>query len=446
MGGAGPREQGYNAPFMQDADSQRTRLRIPRFVVQSGTLQLVNGTSVTVGVQPVFVGRSPDCALVLTDPEASALHCEFQATDLGVRIRDLGSRNGVYVGGVRITDAVVTSRCVIEIADTKIAFIPSARESLPVAEQESLGPLVGRSTSMRRLFRVVGEVGPTDLSVLIHGETGTGKELVAQAIHESSPRAKGPFVVVDCAAIPPTLAESMLFGHEKGAFTGAGEARPGAFHEAHGGTIFIDELGELPADLQPKLLRALAEKKIKRVGGTGYKAVDVRVVAAGRRDLAAMMNRDEFRSDLYFRIAQVNITLPPLRERREDIPLIVRRVCDRNGRPERADDVLRLVEGSLSGYDWPGNVRELVNVTSVASSLPAGSSVTEDLLRLERAAPTIETSVFAEAKRAALDTFERRFFTELAQTTGVNITEMARRSGLSRQYVRSYLRKHGLVE
>lgn len=431
---------------MSDADAQRTRLRIPKFVVQSGTLELVNGKSVTVGVQPVFVGRNPDCGLVLTDPEASALHCEFQATDLGVRIRDLGSRNGVYVGGVRITDAVVTTRCVIEIAETKISFLPSARESLPVAEQESLGPLVGCSTSMRRLFRVVSEVAPTDLSVLIHGETGTGKELVAQAIHEASPRVQGPFVVVDCAAIPPTLAESMLFGHEKGAFTGAGEARNGAFQDAHGGTIFIDELGELPADLQPKLLRALAEKKVKRVGGSGYKAVDVRVVAAGRRDLTAMMNRDQFRSDLYFRIAQVNLTLPPLRDRREDVPLIVRRVCERSGRLDRADDVLQFVQRTFGGYDWPGNVRELVNAVSVASSLPPGSSVTEDLLRLERASPTVETSEFSEAKRVALDAFERRFFTELQQTTGANITEMARRSGLSRQYVRSYLRKHGLVD
>jgi DNA-binding NtrC family response regulator len=296
---------------------------------------------------------------------------------------------------------------------------------------------------MRHLFRLLREVSPTDLSILVTGETGTGKELVAQAVHEHSTRSTGPFIVLDCASIPGPLAESLLFGHERGAFTGATERRSGAFQDAHRGTIFLDELGELPPELQPKLLRALAERTVKRVG---YETVDVRVIAATRRDLGRSMNTGRFRSDLFFRIAQVRIELPALRDRREDIALLVQRVCERIGRPERAPDVIELIDRTLGQHDFPGNVRELVNVASVAASLPLGAEAVAEMLPLEgggEVAPAM--SAFSEAKRAAVAAFEQRYFGDLLRASDGNVSEMARRAGMERHHVRAFLKKYGLT-
>ena len=288
-------------------------------------------------------------------------------------------------------------------------------------------------------------MAPTDLSILVTGETGTGKELVAQAVHEHSSRSTGPFVVLDCASIPGPLAESLLFGHERGAFTGATERRSGAFQDAHRGTIFLDELGELPPELQPKLLRVLAERKVKRVGSSAYEPVDVRVVAATRRELGRSMNTGAFRSDLFFRIAQMRIELPPLRDRREDIPPLVQRVCERIGRPERTPDVVDLITSTLAQHDFPGNVRELVNVASVAASLPRGAEAVASVLPLEgggEVAPAL--SAFSEAKRVAVGAFEQRYFSDLVRATDGNVSEMARRAGMERHHVRAFLKKYGL--
>ncbi|MEJ7730721.1 MAG: sigma-54 dependent transcriptional regulator, partial [Polyangiaceae bacterium] len=299
---------------------------------------------------------------------------------------------------------------------------------------------------MRHLFRMLLEVSPTDLSILITGETGTGKELVAQAVHEASSRKTGPFVVVDCASIPGPLAESLLFGHEKGAYTGAVDRRTGAFHDAHKGTIFLDELGELPVEIQPKLLRALSEKKVKRVGANIYDTVDVRVIAATRRDLGRSMNAGRFRSDLFFRIAQMRIELPSLRDRREDIALLATHVCQRIDKGERTADVLELLTKTLSNHDWPGNVRELVNVASVAASLPPGAESVASLLPLEGGGDVVAAaSPFGEAKREAVSSFEQRYFAELVRATNGNVSEMARRSGMERHHVRSFLKKYGLT-
>src|SRR4029077_5523205 len=252
----------------------------------------------------------------------------------------------------------------------------------------------------------------TPLSVLIFGETGTGKELVAKAIHEGSERKAGPFVVVDCGSIPPTLAESILFGHEKGAFTGANERRKGAVAEADGGTLFLDELGELPLELQPKLLRALREKQVKRVGGSTFEPIDVRVIAATRRDLGAEMNAGRFRSDLFFRIAQVRVELPALRERLSDLPLLVEDVCRRVGKPHHVATVLAWIEQRMASHDWPGNVRELVNVASVAATLADEPGAIDDVLTLARDEAGVESkgaagTAFSDAKRAAIAVFER---------------------------------------
>jgi DNA-binding NtrC family response regulator len=368
-----------------------TRASTMQWFVRGGTLTVQAsatekaGSPVKVGVQPVFIGRDASCAIVVDDPEVSSIHCEVRAEGSGVLVRDQGSKNGTFVGAVRIREAVLSGACTLQIGSTRISFEPvEKKQRVEVGFDDSFGPLVGASPRMRHLFRLLGEIAATDLSMLITGETGCGKELVAQAVHEKSARAKGPFVVVDCGSIPGPLAESLLFGHEKGAFTGANERRAGAFHEAHKGTIFLDELGELPVELQPKLLRALSERQVKRVGSQHYEPVDVRVVAATRRDLGQAMNAGRFRSDLFFRIAQVRVELPPLRERREDIPLLVRAVTKRIGRPEREADVAELVTSTLAQHDWPGNVRELVNVTSVAATLPLGAESVASLLPLER--------------------------------------------------------------
>jgi DNA-binding NtrC family response regulator len=304
---------------------------------------------------------------------------------------------------------------------------------------------------MRRVFGVLEKVANTPLSVLILGETGTGKELVAKAIHGGSERAGGPFVVVDCGSIPPTLAESILFGHEKGAFTGATERRKGALADADGGTLFLDELGELPLELQPKLLRALSEKQVKRVGGSSFEPIDVRVLAATRRDLVAEMNAGRFRSDLFFRIAQVRIELPALRERLGDLPLLVDEVCLRVGRSQHAQTVLAWIEQRMAAHDWPGNVRELVNVASVAATLADEPGSIDDVLTLARDQAEVEGprqagagTAFGDAKRSAIATFERDYFTGLAKRCKGNISEMARQSGMERHHVRAYLRKHGI--
>jgi DNA-binding NtrC family response regulator len=429
--------------------SDATRASTLQWFVRAGTLTPPGGAPVRISIEPILIGRDPSCTITIDDPEVSSIHCEVRADGQGVLVRDLQSRNGTYVNSVRIREGVLTTSCALQVGATRIAFEPvEKKERVDVGFEDRFGPLVGSSPRMRHLFRLLGEIAPTDLSMLINGETGCGKELVAHAVHERSSRAKGAFVTVDCGSIPGPLAESLLFGHEKGAFTGANERRPGAFHEAHKGTIFLDELGELPIDLQPKLLRALSEKQVKRVGAQHYEPVDARVIAATRRDLGAAMNTGRFRSDLFFRIAQVRVELPPLRERREDIKPLVVATCERIGRTDRADDVVELVMSTLAQHDWPGNVRELVNVTSVAASLPRAAETLTELLPLERGSSsndTIDCSTnYGEAKRTAISQFEAKYFGDLFRSTNGNVSEMARRSGMERHHIRPFLRKLGL--
>ncbi|EYF05304.1 sigma 54-interacting transcriptional regulator [Chondromyces apiculatus] len=422
-----------------------TRARAVQWFVRGGQLLVPGRDPLRIGVSPIVLGRDPSCGVVLDDREVSATHCELRAEGPGVLLRDLGSRNGTFVGGVRVREGILTAPCSIHVGGSVLGFEPLEKERVEVGFDEDFGPLVGSSPRMRHLFRLLREVAPTDLSILVTGETGTGKELVAQAVHEHSSRSAGPFVVLDCASIPGPLAESLLFGHERGAFTGATERRSGAFQDAHRGTIFLDELGELPPELQPKLLRVLAERKVKRVGSSAYEPVDVRVVAATRRDLGRSMNTGVFRSDLFFRIAQMRIELPPLRDRREDIPPLVQRVCERIGRPERTPDVVDLITSTLAQHDFPGNVRELVNVASVAASLPRGAEAVASVLPLEgggEVAPAL--SAFSEAKRVAVGAFEQRYFSDLVRATDGNVSEMARRAGMERHHVRAFLKKYGL--
>jgi DNA-binding NtrC family response regulator len=424
-----------------------TRTRVLHWFVSGGVAKAPDGSLFTIDVDALVVGRDAGAQIVVPDPEVSALHCELRAVSEGILVKDLGSTNGTFLGPVRVREATVATTSELTVGRSKIIVEPQAKRRVELGFADRFGPLVGSSPKMRRVFGVLEKVASTPLSVLILGETGTGKELVAKAIHDASERAAGPFVVVDCGSIPPTLAESILFGHEKGSFTGATERRKGALAEADAGTLFLDELGELPPELQPKLLRALSEKQVKRVGASTFEPIDVRVLAATRRDLGAEMNAGRFRSDLFFRIAQVRVELPPLRDRLSDLPVLVEDVCRRVGQPQHVSTVLAWIEHRMASHDWPGNVRELVNVASVAATLADEPGAIDDVLMLARDDAGIDRSVaggsaFSAAKRAAIGEFERSYFGGLTKRCKGNVSEMARQSGMERHHVRAYLRKH----
>jgi DNA-binding NtrC family response regulator len=429
-----------------------TRTRVLHWFVSGGVVKTPEGGQFTIDVDALVIGRDPGANIVVADPEVSAFHCELRALSEGILVKDLGSTNGTFLGPVRVREAIVVTPSELGIGRSRILIEPQAKRRVEVGYADRFGPLVGNSPRMRRVFSLLEKVAATPLSVLVLGETGTGKELVAKAVHEASERKAGPFVVLDCASIPPTLAESILFGHEKGAFTGAGERRNGALADADGGTLFLDELGELPTDLQPKLLRALSEKQVKRVGGSAFEPIDVRVLAATRRDLGAEMNAGRFRSDLFFRIAQVRIELPALRDRATDLPLLVEDVCTRVGKPQHVQTVLAWIEQRMASYDWPGNVRELANVASVAATLADEPGAIDDVLTLARdeagseaaRLPGESGTGFTDAKRTAIAAFERDYFVGLAKRCKGNVSEMARQSEMERHHVRAYLRKYGI--
>jgi DNA-binding NtrC family response regulator len=423
-----------------------------RFEVRGGTLTVAKGKGtkpkLEIGPETNVVGRNEACDMVLDDRKVSAVHLELVATERGVRVRDLGSRNGTFVGETRIGEVYLLKPTNILCGDTVLEFAPTMPEQVDVPDVAEFGPLVGTSATMRAVFERLRKTAPTELTVLITGETGTGKELVAQAIHEASPRSGRPFVVVDCGAIPATLAESALFGHERGAFTGAVDKRISPFVEADAGTIFLDELGELPVDVQPKLLRALAEQRVKSVGSNNYRPVNVRVIAATRRDLVREVNEGTFRSDLFFRVAQLKIELPPLRQRLEDIPALVRRMMVDLGDKPAYDRITHDSLERLMRHDWPGNVRELRNVVAVA--LAFGKEGPLDLA--QHLAPLVQATestptrgrTFQDAKRDVLARFEREYFTALYAECSGNVSEIGRRAAMERAHVRGYLRRHGI--
>ncbi len=398
---------------------------------------------------------------MLADSEVSAVHLEVSQSEHGLRLRDLGSKNGTLIAGVRVAEAVLVSPQRVTLGSSVIEVIPGPELRIETPAKAAFGPLVGASDKMRALFDRLAKAALTELTVLVLGETGTGKELVARAVHDASPRRNRPFVVVDCAAIPRTLGEATLLGHERGAFTGADRARSSPFVEAHGGTVFLDELGELPLEVQPNLLRVIAERRVKPVGGNRFTDIDVRIVAATRQNLLGAVNQGSFRSDLYFRLAQVRVEVPPLRARTEDIPLILDRVLSDLGDPRAMERVPTDSLERLMQHDFPGNVRELKNAAIVAHALSGdgpldvASYVQEALAELGGSgmlpvpgdtAISSSTGVvpYHSAKRQALDEFERRYFERLAELIPDNVSEMSRVSGLSRLHVRKHLARHGI--
>ncbi|MGZ6143485.1 MAG: sigma 54-interacting transcriptional regulator, partial [Myxococcales bacterium] len=333
------------------------RFRLVRTAGGSGEPWQSSGDKCSVGSHPLN-------DLVLEDPTVSRFHCEIRLSPEGARVRDLGSLNGTLVDGVPVGEAFLRSGSLLRLGNAVLRFDYGTGENpLLLSTRDRFGSLVGGSVAMRAAFALLERASASDATVLLEGETGTGKGQAAQAIHAASARKGKPLVVVDCAAIPASLIESELFGHEKGAFTGADQRRAGAFETAAGGTLFLDEIGELPADLQPKLLRVLEDREFRPVGASAVKKSEVRVLAATNRDLRAEVNAGRFRADLYFRIAVLKIALPPLSQRLDDMPLLVEQLLGSLGAtPEQKASLLapRFVQLLQSGA-WPGNVRELRN-------------------------------------------------------------------------------------
>ncbi|NVB80269.1 MAG: sigma 54-dependent Fis family transcriptional regulator [Kofleriaceae bacterium] len=346
--------------------------------IRGFAIEVVEGPDAGKRFEPrsrsVVIGTDPSADVVLNDPYVSRVHARIDVQQTGYVLRDLGSRNGTRVASVWAREVWLGDDVAFTLGTTTLRFrLLDAPFELALPREESFEGLLGRSAAMREVFAICERVAPSDVPALLVGETGTGKELVARAIHARSRRKERAFVVLDCAALSPTLVESELFGHEKGAFTSAVSAHEGVFERADGGTVFLDELGELPPDLQPKLLRALETGEVRRLGGTKTIKVDVRVIAATNRDLVGMIAENRFRADLYYRLAVVQVTVPPLRARRDDVPLLARHFAERarQARPENMADDLDLdrVLGELRDYGWPGNVRELRNLVERASIL-----------------------------------------------------------------------------
>jgi DNA-binding NtrC family response regulator len=405
------------------------------------------------------IGVTEGNHLVLSDPAVSRHHCLLSATDRGFFLRDLGSRNGTTLAGFRVEGAYLGPGAVIGVGESTIAFHLQAGEIVePLSAEERYSRILGQSTAMRRLFASLPRIAASDSTVLIEGETGTGKGLLAEAIHQNSPRARRPFVVIDCSSIPPSLIEAELFGYVKGAFTGAQASRPGSFEGAAGGTVFLDELGELPIDMQPKLLRALEERVVRRVGSLEPVRLDVRVIAATNRDLRQEVNRGTFRSDLYYRLNVVRVRLPSLRERREDIPMLVAHFYEqfaRSGDPRPPSELV----AAFARQDWPGNVRELraaverailmqdTELWSEATQGPASSAI-ESEAALAIAGDydgDFALGSFRAAKERTVARWERGYIEALVRRTGGNVSSAARFAHMDRNHLRELIRRHGIV-
>jgi two-component system response regulator GlrR len=391
------------------------------------------------------IGSHASNDLVLEDPTVSRFHCEIAIDAHGVRLRDLDSRNGTRIDGIRVLDGYLRDGSLLQIGRSTLQFqLGSDRIQLPLSDRTAMGPLVGKSAAIRSVFALLELAAKSDATVLLEGETGTGKEGAAAAIHQESPRRDNPFIVVDCGAIPANLLETELFGHEKGAFTGASERRVGAFEEAATGTLFLDEVGELPLDLQPKLLRALENKEIRRVGSSRWRDADVRVVAATNRDLRTDVNNGRFRADLYYRLAVVTISLPPLRSRLQDLPLLVGKLLESLHADADAAALLSTPEfvRSLEGGAWRGNVRELRNFLQRCL-------VFRQPMTIGEAAPVVGNFAagvwdYAEARGRALEEFERRYFEALLARHGGKVALAAKEAGVARVYLYKLLKRHGL--
>ncbi|HET6980979.1 MAG TPA: sigma 54-interacting transcriptional regulator [Myxococcaceae bacterium] len=392
------------------------------------------------------IGSHPLNEVEVHDRTVSRFHCEvFIDREGRAWVKDLGSRNGTRVNGVRIREAELQEGMVLRIGQLELIFTPLAeRNELPVAALSSFGTLVGSSMALRSAFAILQKAAGSDVTVLLTGESGTGKSEAAELIHEQSGRAGKPFRVVDCGAVPANLLESELFGHERGAFTGAVQRRVGVFEEAEGGTVFLDEVGELPPELQPKLLRVLEAREVRRIGSNRYVPVNVRLIAATNRDLRAEVNTGRFRPDLFFRLAVITVRLPALRERPDDVPLIARRLLERLTLDEATRKALTdpafLARLRLS--PWPGNVRELRNHLERCAVLQETLQPSPEEPS-PQALDALDVSIpFSEARRRLLATFEKNYVRELLERHGGNVSQAAATAGVDRAHLHRIMRRH----
>jgi len=409
------------------------------------------GEAIAIGELDLTVGSGAGNDVLLSDPTISRRHLAVEPRPEGVILRDLGSTNGSFVQGARFQELTLGFGTEVTIGQTVLKYVPSEEHlELAPSEEESYGSLAGRDPKLRKLFRLLADVAASDATVLIEGETGTGKELFAEEIHRHSARRGGPFVVFDCGAVPRELIESALFGHLRGSFTGAVTDRAGAFEEADGGTLFLDEIGELAPEVQPALLRALDKRAVRPVGGTTYNQVSVRVVAATNRNLRAEIAAKRFREDLYYRLAVVRMHVPPLRERPDDVPLLVEHFS-RQFSGGRELQVSREELERLRHHAWPGNVRELRNVIERACALSHGTKLEIDEAFDEKTGGQAGGAVnidlpFKEAKAQLIDSFEREYIRAQLKRHEGNLSAAARSAEVDRKHFRELLRKHGLRE
>jgi len=412
-------------------------------LMQTCTVEVMTGAGVgTVArvERPTFaIGSHESNDLVLADDSVSKHHLELTVAPDGYRIVDLSSSNGTFLGGVRVSDITITEPVTLHLGTTTIRIAPAAVEKeVPASARVNFGSVLGRSVAMRELFEQLEAVSRSDCSVLLEGETGVGKEQVAESIHQESARKEQPFVVVDCGALAGELLESELFGHAKGAFTGADAERKGLLAMADGGTLFLDEVGELPMPLQAKLLGVLERRKVTPVGTSVARAVDLRVIAATNRNLAREVNEGRFRSDLFFRLAVVRLRVPPLRERLDDIPMLVEHFLGvlREREGAHVPSTLSPIElARLSAQPWAGNVRELRNAVERAA-LKIGGPVPQVEEQGGRPEP------FIQARDRFVDEFEKRYLTDILERSSMNVSEAARQAGIDRRNFQRLLRRH----
>jgi transcriptional regulator with PAS, ATPase and Fis domain len=383
----------------------------------------------------------------LTDPTVSRLHAIVSLGVDGARLRDAGSKNGTYVDGVRVRDATIVASSLLRVGSSTLRVeAGDERATVELSAKTSIGDLVGASAAMRQVYALIERVGPTESTVLIQGETGTGKELVARALHQLSSRASKRFLAIDCGAIPEHLLESELFGHLRGSFSGAVNDRAGAFEEAEHGTLFFDEIGELPVQMQRKLLRALETREIRRVGSNKERRIDVRVLAATNRPFNQAVNDGLFREDLYYRLAVVTIELPPLRARREDILPLAQHFLDRF--TGGGTLVSTRLASALMGRGWSGNVRELKNYIERHVSLTGPEPTTE--AGQAAVPPTAADALvdadlpYKDARDAWLTRFDAIYVRALLAKTGGNVTRAAERAGISRRFLQRQMLRLGL--
>jgi DNA-binding NtrC family response regulator len=431
---------------MSHSDEQSTVLALiemspkPEAVFRVTVVEGENvGASMLVdGSNTILVGQSPVCALRLTDTTVSRRHLELEIAADRLRVRDLQSSNGTFFGSLRVVEVLLSGGEVLEIGATRLRFDKEeSAEPAPIVTDVQFGQVRGISREIRRLFPLLARLANVDVPVLIEGETGTGKEVVARSLHEEGTHADFPFVVFDCTAVSAALIESELFGHERGAFTGAVAQRRGVFEQAAGGTLFIDEIGDLPLELQPKLLRALERSEVRRVGGDKWIRCDVRVIAATRRSIDVLVQEGRFRDDLFHRLAVGRIELPPLRRRRGDVLALVDHFCREAGADPRVIHAKMLSEWSQA--EWPGNVRELRN--AVTRELALG-----DLQRAAVApaadpptplAASVDLSLpFVEARQRVLDAFQREYLERMLEAHGGSVQRAAEAAGIADRYFR----------